>query len=132
MSKSIDNLSHKLSSIINTYCDEVKKEAEILLDKTADEIVDYIKQNCPKSAGGFNHLADSFVKTEVGSGVNKTIYISSKTKGPLVHLIELGFKHRSGKHVAARPFLRPAYDTFTPGMLDEIKKIINGGGISWN
>lgn len=130
MSKSIDNLSHKLSSIINTYCDEVKKEAEILLDKTADEIVDYIKQNCPKSAGGFNHLADSFVKTEIGSGVKKTIYISSKTKGRLVHLIELGFKHRSGKHVAARPFMRPAYDTFTPGMLDEIKKIINGGGIS--
>lgn len=127
MSKSIDNLSNKLSGIIDRYCDEVKKEAEIILDKTADEIVDYIKQNCPKSEGGFNHLADSFVKTEVGSGVKKTIYISSKTKGRLVHLIELGFKHKSGKHVAARPFLRPAYETFTPGILEEIKRIINGG-----
>lgn len=128
MSKSIDNFSSKLTSIIDTYCDEVKKEVERSLDKTADEIVDYIKQNCPKSDGGSNHLADSFVKTEVGSGVKKTIYISSKTKGRLVHLIELGFKHKSGKHVASRPFLRPAYDRFTPRMLEEIKRIINGGG----
>ena len=55
------------------------------------------------------------------------IYISSKTKSRLVHLIELGFKHRSGRHVAAKPFLRPAYDKFTPEMLEEIKKIISGG-----
>ena len=70
----------------------------------------------------------SFIKTEVGSGLKKTIYISSKTKGRLVHLIELGFKHRSGKHVSAQPFMRPAYDTFTPEMLEDIKKIIERGG----
>ena len=66
--------------------------------------------------------------TTVGSGVNKTIYISSGTKGRLVHLVELGFKHISGKHVEARPFMRPAYETFTPEMLEDIKKIIERGG----
>ena len=30
------------------------------------------------------------------------------------HLVEFGFKHRSGKHVPARPFLRPAADQETP------------------
>lgn len=129
MSESLDNIGVRLTGMIASYTADVKKEAEESLDKTADEIIDYIKQNCPRGDTS-NHLADSFIKTEVGSGVNKTIYISSKTKGPLVHLIELGFKHRSGKHVAARPFLRPAYDTFTPQMLEEIKKIISGGGIS--
>ena len=99
----------------------------IKLDETADKILNYIFSNCPRSGLGSNHLADSFIKTEVGSGLKKTIYISSKTKGRLVHLIELGFKHRSGKHVSAQPFMRPAYDTFTPEMLEEIKKIIEGG-----
>ena len=43
-------------------------------------------------------------------------------------LVELGFKHISGKHVEARPFMRPAYETFTPEMLEDIKKIIERGG----
>ena len=116
----------KISELIQKYTDEVKKEAIDELDKTADEILDYIKTNAPRGQSN-THLADSFVKTEIGSGVNKVIYISSKTKSRLVHLIELGFKHRSGRHVAAQPFLRPAYDKFTPEMLEEIKRIISGG-----
>ena len=127
MSASLDNLGVKITELINEYANGVKDEALIKLDETADKILNYIFSNCPRSGLGSNHLADSFIKTEVGSGLKKTIYISSKTKGRLVHLIELGFKHRSGKHVSAQPFMRPAYDTFTPEMLEEIKKIIEGG-----
>ena len=127
MSATFDNLGVKITELINEYANGVKDEALIKLDETADKILNYIFSNCPRSGLGSNHLADSFIKTEVGSGLKKTIYISSKTKGRLVHLIELGFKHRSGKHVSAQPFMRPAYDTFTPEMLEEIKKIIEGG-----
>ena len=127
MSATLDNLGVKITELINEYANGVKDEALIKLDETADNILNYIFSNCPRSGLGSNHLADSFIKTEVGSGLKKTIYISSKTKGRLVHLIELGFKHRSGKHVSAQPFMRPAYDTFTPEMLEEIKKIIEGG-----
>lgn len=129
MKETLDNLGSRLSSIVSSYAEEVRDEAMAQLEVTADKIIDYIKANCPKSDGGSNHLADSFTKTEVGSGVNKTIYISSSTKGRLVHLIELGFKHRSGKQVPARPFMRPAYETFTPQMLEDIKTIIAGGKV---
>ena len=127
MAETLDNLGVKISQYVNNYVNDVQKDVVRELDETADEILDYIHTNCPRGDEGSNHLADSFIKTEVGSGLNKTIYISSKTKGRLVHLIELGFKHRSGKHVAARPFMRPAYDTFTPKMLEDIKSIIKGG-----
>jgi len=30
--------------------------------------------------------------------------------------------------VSARPFLRPAYDQFSPKMLEDIQKIIRSGG----
>lgn len=126
MAETLDNMSVKISELIEKYTQDVKQEALNELDKTADEILDYVKANAPRGRST-SHLADSFVKTEIGSGVNKVIYISSKTKSRLVHLIELGFKHRSGKHVAAQPFLRPAYDKFTPEMLEEIRKIISGG-----
>lgn len=126
MSLSIDKGITRISEIIERYAKEVEVEAMNRLDETADKIIDYIKANAPRGKSN-NHLADSFVKTEIGEGANKVIYISSKTKSSLVHLIELGFKHRSGKHVAARPFLRPAYDEFTPKMLEDIRKMIAGG-----
>ena len=125
---SIDELGVRISDLIKDYADDVKEGLEDRLDETAKQILDYIKSNCPRSDSGTNHLADSFILTTIGSGVNKTIYISSGTKGRLVHLVELGFKHISGKHVEARPFMRPAYEMFTPEMLDDIKQIIQNGG----
>ena len=129
MGVSLDELGVKLTEIISEYAKDVQDDILKRFDETADEILDYIFKNCPRGDSGSNHLADSFVKTEVGSGIYKTIYISSKTKGRLVHLIELGFKHRNGKHVQAHPFMRPAYDTFTPEMLEDIKSIIKGGRV---
>ena len=125
---SLDTLGVRISDLIKEFSDDVKDGLEDRLDQTAKEILEYIKKNCPRSDSGSNHLADSFILTTVGSGANKTIYISSGTKGRLVHLVELGFKHKSGKHVEARPFMSPAYETFTPQMLEDIKKIIQRGG----
>lgn len=129
MGVSIDQIGSKLTDIISDYSVQVQDEILKRFELTADEILNYVKTNCPKSNSGSNHLADTFVKTEVGSGLTKIIYISSQKKGRLVHLIELGFKHRGGKHVPARPFMRPAYDTFTPEMLEDIKSIIKGGKV---
>ncbi len=126
MSESIDNLGARLSDIISSYTKEVQAKAENTLDETADKILSYVKSNCPRGKST-EHLANTFVKTEIGEGAAKTIYISSQKKGRLVHLIELGFKHRSGKHVPARPFLRPAMEEFTPEMIEEIKRIIKEG-----
>jgi HK97 gp10 family phage protein len=121
----LDNLAELIMDEVNSYTDEVIKELETKLDETADKILEYIKSNAPRS-GQKDGLADDFVKADVGSGVNKTIVIYGKEKGMLVHLIEFGFMHRSGKYVNPRPFLRPAYDAFTPKMLEDIKVIIRG------
>lgn len=121
----LDNLAELIMDEVNSYTEHVVKKLEAKLDETADKILEYIKSNAPRS-GQKDGLADDFVKADVGSGVNKTIVIYGKEKGMLVHLIEFGFMHRSGKYVNPRPFLRPAYDTFTPKMLEDIKVIIRG------
>ena len=119
-------LSGKISEHVDSYSKEVVHAIEKELDETADKILEYIKSNAPRGHQS-QHLADSFIKESFGNGVHKTIVIYSKTKSSIVHLVELGFKHRSGKLVAARPFLRPAYDQFTPKMLEDITQIIKGG-----
>lgn len=121
-------LTPEIERAVKSYSREVELAIIERLNYTADQILDYIKSNAPRTPFNKEHLGDSFIKESYGEGVNKTIVIYSKTKGSIVHLVELGFKHRSGKLVSARPFLRPAYDEFTPKMLEDIKKIISGGG----
>ena len=124
----ITALTPEIEKAVKDYSKEVELAIVRRLEETADQILDYIKENAPRSPWTKEHLGDSFVKESYGDGVNKTIVIYSKTKGSIVHLIELGFKHRSGKLISARPFMRPAYDELTPKMLEDIKKMINGGG----
>ena len=124
----ITALTSEIEKAVKDYSKDVELAIVKRLEETADQILDYIKENAPRSPWTKEHLGDSFIKESYGDGVNKTIVIYSKTKGSIVHLIELGFKHRSGKHISARPFMRPAYDELTPKMLEDIKKIINGGG----
>lgn len=123
-----DQVLLSISEILNNYIDDIKNDAVDILDKTAINIVEYIKSNAPRS-GNKDSLADSFVIKEFGKGIDKQLVIYSKTKGPIVHLVELGYRHRSGKYVSARPFLRPAYDELSPKMIEDIKKIIEEGNI---
>lgn len=122
----LDKLSSEIMDIINTYSDSVKKELEALLDKTSDKVLEYVIKNAPRS-GRKNAMADTFTKVTLGEGINKTVVIYSKTRGRMIHFIEFGFKHRNGKFIPARAFMRPAFDLFTPEMLSEIKKIIERG-----
>lgn len=122
----LDNLTSEIEKSVKSYSREVEAQISETLNRTADQIISYIQTNAPKS-GGSNPMANSFVKETFGEGAEKTIVIYSKTKSGIVHLIEFGFKHRSGVFVAARPFMRPAYETYAPKMLEEIRKIIGGG-----
>lgn len=119
----MDKMLTQVNDLVQRYGEEVCKSIDKRIDETADEILEYIKKNAPRSQNGNNHLADSFIKTRIGD----VIYISSKTKGKLVHLIELGFKHTNGRFIKGRPFLIPGYEKFTPQMLEDLKRMIQNG-----
>ena len=121
----LDDFLDEVSDLVTKYTKDVLSELESRLDETADKILEYVIANTPRS-GNKGAMADEFVKTEVGEGHEKTIVIHAKEKGRLIHLIEFGFQHKGGKYIAARPFMRPAFDTFTPKMLEDIRRIISG------
>lgn len=124
---SLDELGLKIGELVIEYTDEIKEAMEKVLDQTADQVLEYIRAKAPRS-GQSDGFADSFVAVPSGTGMNKTIAIFSEKKGRLTHLLEFGFTHRGGKFVGPRPFMRPAFDTFAPEMLEQVKSIIERGG----
>ena len=78
----LDNLTEKIMDAVNDYSEQVQKELEAKLDETADKIIEYIIENAPRS-GQNNSLADDFIKTEKGTGYNKTIVIHGENKGKI-------------------------------------------------
>ena len=123
----LDELGLRILELVEEYTDDIIVKMGKVLDETADKALAYIKSNAPRS-GRTDGFADSFVAVQQGDGINKTITIYSSKKGRLTHLLEFGFTHRSGKFVSPKPFMRPAFDTFTPEMLSDIIKIIESGG----
>jgi hypothetical protein len=122
----LDDLGKAIEDEIEIYVEGIIPKLEKRLSDTAEDILNYMKRNAPRS-GYTNAFADSFVATSNGSGLNTSISIYSEGKGGLTHLLEFGYTHRSGKYVGPRPFMRPAYDMFTPKMLEDIKEIISKG-----
>lgn len=122
----LDDLSKAIEDEVEAYVEGIIPKLEKRLDDTAEDILLYMKRNAPRS-GFKNAFADTLVARSNGSGLNKSVSIYSEGKGGLTHLLEFGFTHRSGKYVGARPFMRPAYDMFTPKMLEDIKEIISKG-----
>ena len=122
----LDNLASAIETKVNAYTEEVKASLEKVLDDTAEKIIDYIKTHAPRS-GQSDAYADSFIIVPNGTGIDKTLTIFAKERGRLTHLFEFGFTHRGGKFVAPRPFMRPAFDTFSGEMLAEMKRIVQGG-----
>lgn len=119
---SLDDFTLKISELIERSLD-FDNELDEILDKTASDIINDIKETAP--IGNSNeHLKDSFIALKEGTKVNKSVTIYSKSKGRLVHLIEFGFVHRNGRFVSARPFLRPSYEKEAPKMEEKIKEAI--------
>lgn len=119
---SLDDMALEISRLIEKSLD-FDKEMDEALENTAKDIISDIKETAPIGESN-EHLKDSFVYLKEGSKENKSVTIYSSSKGRLVHLIEFGFVHRSGRFARARPFLRPSYEKEAPKMESKIKETI--------
>lgn len=74
------------------------------------------KQNCPVDTG---RLRSSIKYTKTGP-----CKCSIGTNVKYARPIEFGHRTRNGKHVAARPFLFPAYATAKKNLLTELQSLV--------
>ena len=118
----LGNFMYEIAGLIEKSLDFDREMDDILTD-TAEDIIDDIRETAP-TGNSREHLKDSFTYLKEGSGTNKSVTIHSPTKGRLIHLVEFGFVHRSGRSVSARPFMRPSYEKEAPKMEERIKEAI--------
>ena len=122
----LGNFMDEIAGLIEKSLD-FDREMDDFLTDTAEDIIDDIRETAP-TGNSREHLKDSFTYVKEGTKSNRSVTIYSKTKGRIVHLVEFGFVHRSGKFVSARPFLRPSYEKEAPKMEERIKEAIRNAG----
>lgn len=118
----LDELAVKVTELVEKSLD-FDNEMDAILTDTANDIISDIRETAP-AGNSREHLKDSFGYLKEGTKSDRSVTIHSKTKGRIVHLVEFGFVHRSGKFVPARPFLRPSYEKEAPRMEERIREAI--------
>ena len=83
-------LTEEIEKNVVEYSNNVTRQIEVSLDKTADKIIDFTFA-ASSLEGAPNAPSDSFIKESYGEGSNRIIVIYSKTSSGLVHLVEFGF-----------------------------------------
>lgn len=131
---SLKNKNVKLSSLTEEVQKAIERkgqsvEIQVLgvLKETANNTLLEVNRTAPRSKRNVQiHLADTFKVEEERSGLKTRYKIYSKEKGPLVHLVEFGFRHYGKKHkyVKGQPFMIPSLEHNSVILVDKVKKII--------
>jgi len=123
----VEELQEEIVAAVKGYTEEVSRAIAKEVERTAKETVKDVKRASPVRTGGYAAGWTRHKFTTPDGEVGYVIY--NKNKGPLVHLLELGFTPRNSRfRVAGRPHLRPAADKNIKEMLENIKGIIERGG----
>lgn len=123
----IDQLANEITKTIKAYTEDVSEAVSREVDKIADDVLKEVKTNHPyKDRSG--DYTKGFKKTKRDAPGRTRRIIWNKKHYRRVHLLEFGHAKRGGGRVPAYPHLRPAYDKYTPHLMNNIKKIIRNGG----
>ena len=121
----VDQLADEMTKLIKEYTEDMSNKIEMLVDETADDVLDEVQILAPKKTGEY---AKTFKKTKQGSiGKAKRIIWNPKHYRR-VHLLEFGHAKVNGGRVEAIPHLRPAYEKYGARLPEDIKKVIRNGG----
>jgi len=116
----------QLSQVVGKAAADIEGEAKASILKNSGKYKQYDNHwssppgSPPNSDTGF--LANSIGHRMTGA-TSAEVFVSAKYGVPL----ELGWIAKSGNHVPARPFLRPAVEYVAPSFQAACKSILKGG-----
>lgn len=131
--KKID--SAKLALTINEYLKDYGEDIEDAVvnnaQKEAKAAIKYLKAVSPEDTSRKKKRATPYKdgwtkKTRKLGRYTFSQVVYNKTNYQLTHLLEFGFTHRDGKHVAAQPHIREAEKIYKEKFVDALKKEIGG------
>ena len=116
----------KLSLVVGKAAAEIEGEAKSSILKSSGKYKQYGDHwsSPPGSPPNYDtgNLANSIGHRMTGA-TSAEVFVSAKYGVPL----ELGWISKSGNHVPARPFLRPAVEYVAPSFQAACKSILKGG-----
>ena len=131
--KKID--SAKLALTINEYLKDYGEDIEDAVvnnaQKEAKAAIKYLKAVSPEDTSRKKKRATPYKdgwtrKTRKLGRYTFSQVVYNKTNYQLTHLLEFGFTHRDGKHVAGQPHIREAEKIYKEKFVDALKKEIGG------
>ena len=115
------NLGTAIQGVLSDYRIDVQLIIEEEVEKTAKDIVKWLKQNTPRSSLNTNHLEDSWVMITESDAKEVLATIYSKRKGYIAHFLEFGTVK-----MPPQPFLRKGFDLYAPLMVKRIRERLGG------
>ena len=105
MATDINNLAAEINRQLALYARQTEETVDVIAEKVANDGVELLKANSPKSPGGGKY-ARSWTQKKVG----KKFVIHNKKHYRLTHLLEKGHAKVNGGRVAARVHIAPVED----------------------
>ncbi len=123
----VSAIQAEIVAAVRDYTEEVTAAIEKEILRTANQTVKDVKAASPVGVTGKYKKGWARRKIKSANSLGYTIY--NRYKGPLVHILELGYTpHGATNRVPGRPHLRPAAEKNIDEMVKNIERIVREGG----
>ncbi|PHD59087.1 hypothetical protein [Bacillus toyonensis] len=118
---SIDSLANDIARELQRYGKEVEEKLEIEKEEVADNLVNDLKENSPKSEsqGGRKYSKGSRKKKE-----GNAFIVHNALKPQITHLLEKGHAKVNGGRVPAIVHIAPAEEKAANELLERVERAI--------
>lgn len=117
MATDINGLAAEINRQLALYARQTEETVGVVAEKVANDGVEMLKANSPKSPGGGKY-AKSWTHKKVG----KKFVIHNKKHYRLTHLLEKGHAKVNGGRVNPRVHIAPAEDRVIEEFEDELRR----------
>lgn len=108
----------ELRKLLDSIPAEVEKKViESATRSTANQMRKLMQAKTPVRTGALRDSLKVSMPKNRETGIRRAIIFAQRF---YARFIELGFVHKSGRHIPAKPFMRPAFDEIEPQYIDLI------------
>lgn len=120
MKVTVEALASEIEKILNEYGDEVKKNLDEILMRTAKVGANLLKSESSSKFGGTGKYARGWTVTEEKNDRWGSTYVIHNRVYNLPHLLEFGHAKRNGGRVAGRPHIKPVEERLITQVEQEV------------
>ena len=120
MKVTIDNLADAIEKILNEYGEDIEKNLDEILKRSAKVGANLLKSESSSKFGGTGKYARGWTVTEEKNTRWGSTYVIHNRVAGLPHLLEFGHAKRNGGRVDGRPHIKPVEEMLVNQVEQEV------------